>query len=94
MAEAKVKEVTLREKVVGMVGNILLEGLDLAEMPVTKEGFLFEVEGTQFVVKVIQKKNSVMQEDIKSLFTAFPEDTEPEEAPEAISEADEWANEE
>ncbi len=78
MSETKVKEPTLRDQMVEEVGLALLEQFGLGEMPVTKEGFLVEAEGKHFVVKVIQKKNPVPQEDVRDLFVA--EDTDAEDA--------------
>lgn len=77
MSETKVKEPTLRDQMVEEVGLALLEQFGLGEMPVTKEGFLVEAEGKHFVVKVIQKKNPVPQEDVRDLFVA--EDTDAED---------------
>jgi len=68
MAEGKVKEPTLREKVIQDVGEVLAEGFGLAEIPVTKQGFLFQFEDKHFVVTIIQKKEMVPQAEIKSLF--------------------------
>lgn len=62
---AKAKEVSLRERVIGTVAEAIMEKMDLGEMAVTKEGLLMGVDEEQFVVKVIQKKKAVHQEDIK-----------------------------
>lgn len=64
---AKVKEVSLRERVIGTVAEAIMEKLDLGEMSVTKEGLLMGVDEEQFVVKVIQKKKTIYQEDIKGI---------------------------
>ncbi len=75
MAEKKVKEPTLRDRIVDLVGVALLNEFEVGEIPVTKEGFLLGAEGKHFVVKVIQKKNLVEQNEIKGLFVA-PDESE------------------
>jgi len=67
MAEAKVKEPTLREKVIYGVAQSLMAGSDLGEIPYTKEGLVLSVEDKYFVVKIIQKKSPIYQEDIKGM---------------------------
>ena len=95
---AKAKEVTLRERMIGTVAESLMDKMDLGELPVTKEGLLLAEEGEQFVVKVIQKKKEVHQEDIKGLMTlgefptlenageGFDADEEEEEEAEELAE--------
>lgn len=88
---AKEKEVTLRERVIGTVAEAVMVPMNLDEIPLTKEGLLMEVEGEQFVVKVIQKKKRVHQEDVKDLLVAGEMNTlfnVPEEEEEAEEEAD------
>ena len=97
MPEAKVKEPTLRERMVTAVGGVLMEGFGLGEIPVTKEGFLLSLDGKHFVVKVIQKKNPVPQGDVKELFTAVEADAESAEDAEEVEmedyETDSFASE-
>lgn len=88
---AKEKEVTLRERVIGTVAEAVMVPMNLGEIPLTKEGLLMEVEGEQFVVKVIQKKKRVHQEDVKDLLVAGEMDTlfnVPEEEEETEEEVD------
>ncbi len=58
------KKVTMREKLMGEVASILMEQYGMEELPRTKEGLLFEVDGEQVVLKFIQKKKVVTNADI------------------------------
>ena len=64
---AEKKGLQLRDKVINFVAKALMDANDVAEIPQTKEGMLMEFEDKQFVVKVIQKKNPVHQEDVKGM---------------------------
>ncbi len=66
---SKEKEVSLRERVIGTVAESIMRTMNSDQIPQAKEGLLMEVEGEQFIVKVIQKKKQVFQEDIKGLLT-------------------------
>ena len=64
----KQKTLTLREQAVNHVGLALSNYFGLSELTTTKEGFLFELEGKHFVVKLIQKKRNVIQADVTGMF--------------------------
>jgi len=78
MAKGKVKEPTLRERVIFSVAQSLMGSFDLGEIPFTKEGLVLGVEEEAFVVKVIQKKNPIYQEDIKGMIEFVDVVYEPE----------------
>lgn len=88
MSEAKVKEPTLREKAVFTIFNTLLNGLNMAEAPVTKEGMVLRFEDKDFVVKVIQKKAPIYQEDVRALFVAVDAEADVAEQEAEFSDAE------
>ncbi len=65
MSEKKEKKVTEREKVMREVAQMVMQGYDMDAIYRTKEGLMVEKDGEQIVMKFIQKKNRVTQEDIK-----------------------------
>jgi hypothetical protein len=85
----KVKEPTLRDQVVEEVYSAILNDRGATEGPITKEGLLLDCEGKHFVVKVIQKKNPVYQENIKGLFSVIEAEDFDEEEDEDEVEMDE-----
>jgi hypothetical protein len=89
---AKVKEPTVREVMIHNVAQALMEKFDLGEIAMSKEGLVLQSDEETFVVKVIQKKNPIFQEDIKGMIELAGEEAEVKE--EDVSEADEWADEE
>lgn len=62
---SKVKEITLREKVIQTVGVALMNHLDAESIDFTKEGFVLGFEDETFVIKTIQKKKEIHAEDLK-----------------------------
>lgn len=75
---AKVKEPTAREVMIYNVAQALLKHFDLAEVAVSKEGLVLQAEENTFVVKVIQKKNPIYQEDIKGMIELAEAEVEEE----------------
>ncbi len=80
------KKVTLRETVRADLAQMILREFGLSELPRTKEGLLLQEDEADVVIKVIQKKDRVENQDIVEVIV--PAD-EPDEFVEAIVPADE-----
>lgn len=89
---AKTKEPTAREMMIYGVSQALMEKFDLTEIPLAKEGLVLNADEETFVVKIIQKKNPIYQEDIKQMIELAPEAEEDEEAS-AGDESEDWEEE-
>jgi len=95
MAEKKEKKVTAREKFMKESAQMFMDSLGMEAVYRTKEGLLFDVGEEQVVVKFIQKKSRVTQEDILETIMSegsdFDLDVDAEEDEDWVADEDEEA---
>ncbi len=74
--EGKEKKVEMRDVIRTEVAQLLMKERGLETMVRTKEGVVLTVGETDFVIRVIQKKEKVKQGDVVDVIEALGDETE------------------
>jgi len=94
MAEKKEKKVTAREKFMKESAQMFMDALGMEAVYRTKEGLLFDVGEEQVVVKFIQKKSRVTQEDILETIMSEGSDFDLDVVADEDEEVEDWVEDE
>jgi hypothetical protein len=94
MAEKKEKKVTAREKFMKESAQMFMDALGMDAVYRTKEGLLFDVGEEQVVVKFIQKKSRVTQEDILETIMSEGSDFDLDVVADEEEEVEDWVEDE